>query len=276
MCVIVSDRMDRVKQEWDKTAVSDWYMGYRKDNVVLKIIQEPESLFHPNTFSLLKKYISDFRGRHILVPSSGDNRAVFAFAALGADVTSCDISEKQIELAERTAKKHNLSIQFQIENTMKLDGISNESYDFVYTSEGVHVWIDDLNGMYQNIWRVLKPDGIYINYEIHPIVRPFDYSDGKPKDKDIIVQNDYDIIGPFDDGLIYHWRTMDILNAVATSGFVLLQLEEMHDNPVNGHFWFYEEERKKMSSESILAYYDYHTNPLAALPQWFSIAARKV
>ena len=118
---------------------------------------------------------------------------------------------------------------------MKLDGISNESYDFVYTSEGVHVWIDDLNGMYQNIWRVLKPDGIYINYEIHPIVRPFDYSDGKPKDKDIIVQNDYDIIGSFDDGLIYHWRTMDILNVVAGSGFVL-----------------------------------------AALPQWFSIAARKV
>lgn len=54
MCIIVLDRIDRVKQEWDKTAVSDWYMGYRKDNVVLKIIQEPESLFHPNTFSLLK------------------------------------------------------------------------------------------------------------------------------------------------------------------------------------------------------------------------------
>ena len=63
------------------------------------------------------------------------------------------------------------------------------------------------------------------------------------------------------------------MNAVAESGFMLLQLEEMHDNPDNGHFWFYEEERKEMSKESILSYYDYHTNPLAALHQWFSIVA---
>lgn len=272
----MSDRIDKIKNEWNKTAVSDWYMGYRKDDVVLKIIQEPESLFHPVTFELLKKYIPDFNGKHILVPSSGDNRAVFAFAALGADVTSCDISEKQIELAKETAMKHDLSIHFQIENTMKLDGISNEAYDFVYTSEGVHIWIDNLNEMYQNIRRVLKPNGLYINYEIHPISRPFDYSDGKPKGKEIIIQKDYDIIGPFDNGLTYLWRTKDILNAIADSGFMLLRLEEMHDDPNNGHFWFYEQEREKMSMKNILEYYDYRTNPLAALPQWFSVVARKI
>ncbi|MCI8771562.1 MAG: hypothetical protein HFH73_10545 [Lachnospiraceae bacterium] len=48
-------------------------------------------------------------------------------------VTFCEISEKQNEFVENTSKKDNRTIRFYIEKTMKLDGISNELYDVMYT-----------------------------------------------------------------------------------------------------------------------------------------------
>mgnify|MGYP002921980976 FL=1 len=144
-----------------------------------------------------------------------------------------------------------------------------------YTSEGVHVWIDDLSGMYTNIFRVLKEDGVYVNFEIHPFTRPFAYDDGKPEGREIIIRKDYEWTGPFDEGVTYHWRLQDILNAVMNSKLVLTRLEEMHDEEDKGHFWFYEQERRKMTPEEIAAYYDIQKNPLSALPQWFSMCAVK-
>jgi spore maturation protein CgeB len=44
----------------------------------------------------------------------------------------------------------------------------------VYTSNGVHVWIDDLLSMYKNFYRILKNGGMNIFFETHPMKRPFD------------------------------------------------------------------------------------------------------
>ena len=158
---------------------------------------------------------------------------------------------------------------------MKLSEIKTEEYDFVYTSEGVHVWINDLVSMYENIYRVLKKVGVYINYEIHPFTRPFAYDDGKPKGKDIIIQKPYEMTGPFDEGITFHWRLQDIINAISNSGLSVKRLEEMHDEKDKGHFWFYEKERSTMSQSEIDEYYDWKSNPLAALPQWFTVYAIK-
>ena len=271
----MSDRLDRIRREWDRTAVSDWYMGYRTDEVVSAILRDPSTAFHPATWALLRRYIPDMEGKDVLVPSSGDNRAVFALAALGARVTSCDISEKQLELAGETARRFGLDIRFRQEDTMRLAGVADGAYDLVYTSEGVHVWIDDLDGMYASVFRVLRPGGIYCNYELHPFCRPFAYDDGKPQGKEIVVRKDYDAVGPFDEGTTYLWRLGDILSAAAGAGLRLLRLEEMHDDPQTGHFWFYEAQRARMTEEEKRAYYDLRRNPLAALPQWFSMAATK-
>ena len=186
----------------------------------------------------------------------------------------CSI-EQQLIYAKEIAQRNSLEIEFFVQDTMKLHNIESSKYDFVYTSEGVHVWIDDLLSMYQNIYRVLKIGGVYINYEIHPFSRPFAYEDGRPEDRTIIVQKPYEMIGPFDEGVIFHWRLQDILNAVSDSGFVIKRLEEMHDEKDKGHFWFYEKERANMSQNEIDDFYDYRKNPLAALPQWFTLCAQK-
>jgi hypothetical protein len=91
--------MKKARQEiidmWNKTSDSDWYNSYRTDEAIHRIRQNPSSAFHPTTFWMLKEFFGDFKGKKILVPSSGDNQAVFAFCLLGAQVTSADISERQ-------------------------------------------------------------------------------------------------------------------------------------------------------------------------------------
>lgn len=271
----MSDRLKKVVDEWNKISDSEWYMSYRQDKVINEILSNPKNIFHEKTWEIIRQNLPNLEGKKVLVPSSGDNRAVFAFAALGADVTSCDICEKQLIYAKKIAEVKNLSIKFQVEDTMKLESIPSNEFDLVYTSEGVFVWIDDLNGMFQNIFRVLKNGGLYINFEIHPFTRPFAYDDGRPNGKEIRIRNDYNSIGPFSDGTEFHWRMQDILNSLCNSGIVLKHLEEMHDEHEKGHFWFYEEEREKMSKNEIDSYYDIVKNPLSALPQWFSVCGQK-
>ena len=271
----MSERLKKVVDEWNQISESEWYMSYRCDEVIDEIISNPKSIFHEKTWEIIQQIFPSLKGKKVLVPSSGDNRAVFAFASLGSYVTSCDICEKQLIYAKEIAKKKKLSIKFQVDDTMKLNSIPSDEYDLVYTSEGVFVWIDDLNGMFHNIFRVLKKGGYYINFEIHPFTRPFAYDDGRPEGREIIIRKDYDAIGPYSDGTEFNWRLQDILNAICNAEIILTRLEEMHDEKEKGHFWFYEAERKKMSKSEIDSYYDITKNPLSALPQWFSVCGLK-
>jgi hypothetical protein len=97
-----------------------WYQKYRTDEAIAKLIEDPESAFHPATLSMIKKAFPDLHGKKICVPSSGDNHAVFAFHLMGAKVTSCDISERQLENSSKITRQHGWDIELICDDTMKL------------------------------------------------------------------------------------------------------------------------------------------------------------
>ena len=138
----------------------------------------------------------------------------------------------------------------------------------------MHVWIDDLAAMYHSIFRVLKPGGINIAYEIHPFQRPFG--------ENLTVKKPYDHTGPFEDEacITYGWRMQDIVNAMLDSGIRLRRMEEMfaeksydepffvrHENIVNGSVTVTHEEVDRM--------HDWRHNPMAALPNWMCLVGQK-
>jgi len=262
------------KVSWNNYAAK-YSANMHSDKFINTLIEDPTSAFHQATWKMIKKYIPDMQDKKVCVPSSGDNHAVFAFAMMGAKVTSCDISENQLANAERIAKKHgwNDSIEFICADTMTLADIINDTYDFVYTSNGVHVWINDLPGMYNNIHRVMKAGGIYIMYEIHPFTRPFGET--------LKVIKPYDAIGPFETEkeVTFHWRAMDIMNAIFASGLAALHIEEMYDEKnYDWPFWMSLQEfidGATATPEEVDRMHDWRHNPMAALPNWLSIAARK-
>ncbi|GIO96055.1 hypothetical protein J14TS5_11410 [Paenibacillus lautus] len=78
----MKEQEDIIKRSWDEWSDS-WYVGYRTEEVIANINKQPESAFHPTTFSMIMKAFPDLRGKRICVPSSGDNHAVFAFHLKG-------------------------------------------------------------------------------------------------------------------------------------------------------------------------------------------------
>ena len=259
---------NKIHDSWNEWS-DKWYKEYRTDEVISKIIKQPESAFHPTTYSLIKKAFPNLKGKRICVPSSGDNHAVFAFHLMGAEVTSCDISERQLENASIIAHEHSWDIEFICDDTMKLSKIKSNEYDLVYTSNGVHVWINDLNSMYNNIHRILKENGAYIMYDIHPFSRPF----GDDTDKITIIKP-YDSTGPFGEVPCYHWRIQDIMNAIISSDLNIKHVEEMFAQ--YNTYWFESSGgRGSMSKEELDKLYNWKTNPMAGIPQWLSICAVK-
>lgn len=263
----MKQNVEKIRQEWTNDA-DEYALKKHSVETINSIVKNPKSAFHTTTWKMINSYIASFDGLEICVPSSGDNWAVLAFALMGANVTSCDITEKQLENASKVADRLNLDIRFVCSNTMELDNIESNKYDFVYTSNGVHVWIDDLESMYANIFRIMKKDAIYTMSEIHPFTRPFEDSTKKIK-----IIKSYDSIGPFGDGTRYHWRIQDIMNAMIKSGLNISGIEEAFvENYTHWINWW---NKSDISEEEKIRLVDYKTNPMAALPQWLIISAQK-
>lgn len=271
--------MNRRISEKNRRSWNDYSEAYARHNhapgMLNRILADPSSAFHRGVWALIRQYLPTLDGRAVCVPSSGDNLAVLAFALLGAQVTSCDISENQLSHARLAAERMGLSarISFVRTDTMTLAGVPDSAFDFVYTSNGVHVWIDDLPAMYQSLQRVLKPGGFYLMYDIHPFQRPFNQA--------AQIVKPYEETGPYEDehNVSFTWRVQDILNAMLDAGLQLMHMDELsaekdYDDP----FWVPNDALVAgavFSPEEVDRMYDWRHNPMAALPNWLCLAARK-
>lgn len=274
----MSERNDAIarKNKADWNAYSAKYMAYNlTEERLAPVFRDPSSAFDPAVWALLRRYMPEMGGKQICVPSSGDHHAVFAFALLGAQVTSCDIAENQLAAAQRAAQAHGVAerIRFVCSDTMRLDEIEADAYDMVYTSNGVHVWISDLNAMYRSIARVLKPGGLSVLYELHPFQRPFGPG--------LKVVRTYAQTGPFEDAetVTFHWRMQDILNAVMDAGIRPMHLEEIMPKKDYDHPFFVKNSDvvngNAPSREEIDRMYTLENNPGMALPEMFCMVGQK-
>ncbi|GLX67998.1 hypothetical protein [Paenibacillus glycanilyticus] len=75
-------RNNPVRDSWNEWS-DTWYTKYRTEQAIATIIQSPATAFHPTVFAMLQESFPDFNGIRVLVPSSGDNHAVFAFHLMG-------------------------------------------------------------------------------------------------------------------------------------------------------------------------------------------------
>jgi len=261
---------EEIKSKWNR-----WSDGYYQQDMGCyeKIIEKPERAFPVSLYPMINKYAGDLRGKKVCVPSSGDNIAAFGFHLLGAKVTSCDISENQLINAEKRANKYNISgIEFICQDSMKLDKLKDGEYDLVYTSNGVHVWIDDLTVMYKNFHRVLKHGGYNIFFETHPMIRPFDNSTYELKIKKL-----YEDFRPREGDLTYDWRTQDFVNAVSSAGFIIKEMREFYSlrDDLEAHNYLYIRDEQKDKHKWHGDTFDWKVNPWAALPQCISICSQK-
>lgn len=257
---------------WDSYSAA--YLRFKhSEKIIRAITDDPSWAFEAETWKQLRRCFPDLHGKRVCVPSSGDQYAVIAFALLGAEVTSCDISQQQLDAGQQLARGLGLEITCVQADTMELSPLPDGAFDLVYTSNGVHVWLNDLPAMYRNVHRILKPGGVYIMCDIHPFQRPFG--------EKLKVVKDYDHVGPFEDeyAVNFTWRVQDILNAMADAGLRFEHMEEMHDQKDYDYpFWLSLEDAVNgvtVPPEEVDRMYDWQQNPEMALPQWLCVVCRK-
>lgn len=182
------------------------------------------------------RYLGDVCGKKIAVLGSGDHLVTFALVGMGAQVTSVDISQAQLDEAARRAEALGLEgITFLRADVTDLSALEDEVFDAVYTGGHVAIWVSDLARFYQEATRILKKGGLFIVNEYHPFRRVWaDVPDrleiGYPYyQRGPYVYDREDIAGAEVGSLIsyeYHWTVEDYVMALVRTGCRLKALHE--------------------------------------------------
>ncbi len=180
----------------------------------------------------------DVRGRRLLHLQCSTGEDTLSWSVAGADALGVDISEEQIKLAQQKAAAAGLSTRFIAADVYALPtDLQAGTFDYVYTSAGVIVWLPDLTRWAQVVASALKPKGIFLLFEEHPLASCLWSSDGK-----LQVESDY--FGRSRPEKSHGWRHFqggeeaketkyefswplgDIVTALAQAGLRIERLEE--------------------------------------------------
>jgi len=142
-------------------------------------------------------------------------------------VISVDISEKQLEVARERAGILGLDVSFLRADVTDLAIVPDASFDVVYTGGHMSIWISDIRQYYAEAVRVLRPRGLFVVNEYHPIRRMWHDSDGPaPHER-------YFNRGPYEyrthgglPQIEFHWTVADHVQAVLDAGCALIKVDE--------------------------------------------------
>lgn len=143
-----SVRIQREKDfhnQWAKTIDID-------DLLVRESFEAPTAI--ENRFAL--QAMGDLRGKKVLDLGCGAGETSVYFALQGADVCACDLAEEFLAVAERLAKKFNVSIRWSVAETAFLP-YPESHFDYVFSNGVLHHV--ELSTTAREIRRVLKPGG---------------------------------------------------------------------------------------------------------------------
>ncbi len=113
-------------------------------------------------------WFPEFNGLRILGLASGGGQQGPILAALGADVTIFDNSEKQLQQDKTVSDRFNLDIK-TIQGDMKdLSVFANNSFDLIVNPCSV-LFVESVLPVWKECFRVLKPGGILMTGLINPI-----------------------------------------------------------------------------------------------------------
>ncbi|MDR1265108.1 MAG: class I SAM-dependent methyltransferase [Propionibacteriaceae bacterium] len=97
------------------------------------------------------------------------------WARLGARVTGLDMSAESLRVARELAAQAGIAAEF-VQSTIARAGeaLAGRSFDLVYTSVGVLCWLDDLDGWAKLIAQLLRPGGLFLVRDDHPMAAALD------------------------------------------------------------------------------------------------------
>ena len=127
--------------------------------------------------SVPDRWFGDIGKRVILCLGSGGGQQAAVLAAAGAEVTSLDISDEQVRRDQETSDEHGLGVNC-VQGTMTdLSPFADSSFDVVFNPVSI-TYIDDVQALWRECRRVLKPEGRLMVGTINPYSFLFEENEG--------------------------------------------------------------------------------------------------
>lgn len=115
---------------------------------------------------MMKSMIPNLSGKKILLLGCGtgeESVLLEEFGALAKNIIGIDLSSNSINIAQQTYP----SVEFVIGDMNSLPFVDNQ-FDFVYSSLAIH-YSATPEKVYQEVYRVLKEDGLFLFSVAHPL-----------------------------------------------------------------------------------------------------------
>jgi ubiquinone/menaquinone biosynthesis C-methylase UbiE len=205
-----------IQDWWDRNAAN-----YQDAcDIAVDIHYGPSS---PNEDQL--KLLGDLAGKSVLELGCGGGQCSVAFALRGARVIGIDFAAGQLDHARKLAADHGVAVHFLQQDVRDLAPIADASQDIVFSAFAL-MYLEDRPRVFREVFRVVKPGGVFAFSVDHPLFRKVDLETLK------IVES-YNEIGPAEDDLgqlgtttMYRYRISDLHNALVDAGFVVERLIE--------------------------------------------------
>ncbi|HRQ89770.1 MAG TPA: class I SAM-dependent methyltransferase [Bacteroidia bacterium] len=114
-------------------------------------------------------------GVRILALACGGGQQVPVFAAAGAEVTSLDASDVQLEKDEETCARHGLAVRAVQGDMADLSELESGTFDLIFNPVS-NVFATDLEPIWRECHRVLKPGGRLLCGFMNPAFYLFDHA----------------------------------------------------------------------------------------------------
>jgi SAM-dependent methyltransferase len=118
--------------------------------------------------------LGDVDGKSLLHLQCHFGQDTLDWARRGARVTGIDFSSQAIDRAKSLAQEINLPATFVESDIDSLPDNLSGSFDIVFTSYGVVMWLPDIRRWAEVVAHFLKPGGTFYIVEFHPVSWIFD------------------------------------------------------------------------------------------------------
>ena len=125
------------------------------------------------TKAVPQDWILPVKNQDVLCLAAGGGQQAPILAALGANVTVADLSEKQLQRDAEIADREGLAIKTVVADMASMPEMEDASFDLVINPCSV-IFCPDVKPVWCEVHRVLKPGGRFITGFINPIYYLFD------------------------------------------------------------------------------------------------------
>lgn len=134
-------------------------------------------------------------GKTILCLAGGGGQQAPILAAAGAKVTTLDNSQRQLDQDQLVANREGLTIASVLGDMRDLSAFEDESFDTI-VNPCSNSFVPNVNPIWKECFRVLKPGGSLLVGFINPLTHIFDYDKMEAGELEVrhkIPYSDYDL-----------------------------------------------------------------------------------